>query len=225
MRRPHLVLGGGVGLAGAFALAGLVAAQDANKTGPAPATPATAPAPAAAALPPAVKALTTAATPEEGPPPPKNETAEAPTLEKDDAAPDDTPPPEPLKRPRFAAAVMQASDKLTAQTLRFEAKVGEPVRYLGMVITVRACETTAGDETAPDSVAFLDVQSQPLNTQVQPRQVFRGWMFSSSPSLHPFEHPIYDLWVIACKTSAPVAEAPSAANTPADPAKAADRRS
>jgi hypothetical protein len=35
--------------------------------------------------------------------------------------------------------------------------------------------------------------------------VFRGWMFASSPGLHPVEHPLYDVWLIACKTPAPVA--------------------
>ena len=28
--------------------------------------------------------------------------------------------------------------------------------------------------------------------------VFNGWMFSSSPSITPFDHPIYDVWLIKC---------------------------
>ena len=35
------------------------------------------------------------------------------------------PPPPPPVRPRFQVAVLQAVDKVTAETLRFEAKVGE----------------------------------------------------------------------------------------------------
>ena len=230
MRRLRLILAGS-GLLGGLALAGLVAAQDANKVAPASA-PAIAPvAPAAPGVPPVVttvpttpaaKALANAVTPEEGPPPPKVEAA--PVAKLDEPPPEPAPPPEPLKRPRYAAAVIQAVDKLTAETLRFETKVGEPVRFKGLVLTVRACETTATDETTPDNVAFLDVQSQPLNTATQPRQVFRGWMFASSPSLHPFEHPIYDVWLIACKTTDPVVTAPAAANTPPAPAKAAAKR-
>ena len=27
---------------------------------------------------------------------------------------------------------------------------------------------------------------------------FAGWMFASSPGLHALEHPVYDIWVIAC---------------------------
>jgi hypothetical protein len=226
MRRSHLILGL-AGLAGALALTGLVAAQGTIEPAATPeAAPAAGTAPTVVTVPvaPAAKALSNAVTPEEGPPPPKAETTATPALSADDQPPADQPPPEPLKRPRYAAAVMQAVDKLTAETLRFETKIGEPVRFKGIVLTVRACETTAADETAPDNIAFIDVQSQPLNSEVPPRQVYRGWMFASSPSLHPFEHPIYDLWLIACKTTAPVAEPVSAPNTPAVPDKAAAKR-
>ena len=29
--------------------------------------------------------------------------------------------------------------------------------------------------------------------------VFNGWMFSSSPSIKPFDHPVYDIWLVGCK--------------------------
>ena len=28
--------------------------------------------------------------------------------------------------------------------------------------------------------------------------VFNGWMFSSSPSITPFDHPVYDIWLVNC---------------------------
>ena len=31
-------------------------------------------------------------------------------------------------------------------------------------------------------------------------KIFSGWMFASSPALNPLEHPVYDVWVIDCKT-------------------------
>lgn len=136
-------------------------------------------------------------------------------------ADDDTPdiPTPPLKRPRFTAAVLQATDKITAETLRFEAKVGESVRYKGLIVTLRACETNAPDEDLTDSIANVEVLSQPQGVaggQPPPtRAVFHGWMFASSPSLHAFEHPLYDLWVIACRANAPVTPAAAPAATPA----------
>ena len=33
---------------------------------------------------------------------------------------------------------------------------------------------------------------------------FAGWMFASSPGLNALEHPVYDIWVIACSEVDPV---------------------
>ena len=235
MRRSHLLCGLAAASAAA-ALAGLVAAQD-NKTAPAPpavgaptatAPPATTP-PVVTTPPntPVAKGLATAVTPDEGAPPPKAETTIKPVA-KLVAPPTPKAPTEPMQRARFDSAVLQAVDKITAETLRFESKVGEPVRYKGLILTVRSCETTAPDEAQTDNVAYLDVQSQPISSpghaNAAPRQVFRGWMFASSPALHPFEHPIYDVWLIACKASAPVAPVAILPKSPAAPAKAAAKR-
>jgi hypothetical protein len=118
-------------------------------------------------------------------------------------------PVEPLKRPRFAVAVIQALDKVTAETVRFEAPVNQPVRYKTLIFTVHACETTASDETASDAIAHVEIDNQPKGpeggAQAPTRQVFRGWMYASSPGLNLFQHPIYDAWLIACKTVTPSA--------------------
>ena len=29
--------------------------------------------------------------------------------------------------------------------------------------------------------------------------VFNGWTFSSSPSLRPIDHPVYDIWLVSCE--------------------------
>jgi hypothetical protein len=114
-------------------------------------------------------------------------------------------PVEPQKRPRYPVAVIQALDKVTAETVRFEAPVNRPVRYKSLIFIVRACETTAADEAAPDAIAHVEIDAQPPapdGQQAQPaRQVFRGWMYASSPGLNLLEHPIYDAWLIACKAA------------------------
>ncbi len=154
--------------------------------------------------------------PEEAPaalpaaPPPKVEIA--PTeAEKpatvDKKKPADAKPAEPMKRARAPAAILQALDKVTAETLRFEAPIGQPIRYKTLVINVRACETTASDEQVPDSTAYVMIDSQPKpqpgRTAPPAKSVFRGWMFASSPAVNPVKHPVYDVWLIACKTSGP----------------------
>ncbi len=117
-------------------------------------------------------------------------------------------PAAPAPRVRGGAAIIQAIDKVTAETLKFEAPVGQPIRYKTLIITVRACETTAADEEQPDSAAYLTVDSQPKaapgRSAPAARQVFRGWMFASSPGLNPLQHPVYDAWLISCRASAPV---------------------
>lgn len=127
------------------------------------------------------------------------------------------------KRERFNVAVLQAVDKVTAETIRFEAPVGQPVRYKSLILTVRACERTAADEPAEDSIAYLTVDSQPRSQAGRPapggRQVFRGWVYASSPGLNGPEHPVYDAWLITCRTSTPLRTAepsrPSASSAPA----------
>ena len=122
-----------------------------------------------------------------------------------------TKPVEAVKRGRSAVAIMQALDKVTTETMRFEAPVSQPIRYKTLIFTVRACETTAADEVAPDSAAYMTVDTQPkaLPGRVAPpgRQVYKGWMYANSPGLNPLQHPVYDAWLIACKTSSPVAPA------------------
>ena len=115
-------------------------------------------------------------------------------------------PAEPTRRPRYGSAILQAVDKVTAETLRFEAKVGEPIRFKGLVVTVNTCETTAADEDAPDSIAHMQVLSQPEGmASVSAREAYRGWMYANAAAVHPFQHPVYDLWLIACKAQAPSA--------------------
>ncbi len=40
--------------------------------------------------------------------------------------------------------------------------------------------------------------------QAEGVNIFRGWMFASSPALNALEHPVYDVWVIDCKTAVTV---------------------
>lgn len=121
-------------------------------------------------------------------PPPKEQAVEKPIETR-------------TKRPRYNVAILQTLDKVTAETVRFEAAVGQPIRYKNIVLTVRACEHAAGDEPVEDSMAYVSVQSQPKAAPGKPapapRQVFRGWMYASSPALNPLEHPVYDAWLIS----------------------------
>ncbi len=127
-------------------------------------------------------------------------------------------PAEALKRTRSNVAIIQALDKVTAESIRFEAEVGKPVRYKSLIFTVKACENAAPDEAYDDSIVYLTIDSQPRSApgkSAQPaRQAFRGWMYASSPGLNPLEHPVYDAWVITCKAVVPDPGASPKGGTP-----------
>jgi hypothetical protein len=147
----------GVALAG-LGLGGPGSAQDAagNQTGEVAAPP-TAPPPSLAGAPPSEPAPTVAPSVSASANAELNASSNEST---DDDAGTDT-PAAPLARPRYTTVVLQALDKVTAETLRFEAKVGEPVRYKDLVITVHDCETSAANEPPKDSIVHMDVQYQP----------------------------------------------------------------
>lgn len=115
----------------------------------------------------------------------------------------DAAPPAPARRQRRRVAIVEAIDKITAESMRFEVEVGgRPVRFQKtLIFTARACEVSATDEQVSDAVAYLEVTLQPRGViQVnEPRQIFRGWMFASAPAIHGLQHPIYDAWIVGCK--------------------------
>jgi hypothetical protein len=112
-------------------------------------------------------------------------------------------PVAPGRRQRRRVAIVEAIDKITAESMRFEVEVGgRPVRFeKTLIITARACEVSASDEQVSDAVGYLEVSLQPRGViQVsEPRQIFRGWMFASSPAVNGLQHPIYDAWIVGCK--------------------------
>lgn len=119
------------------------------------------------------------------------------------AAPAAAPAATPGRRQRRRVAIVEAVDKVTAETMRFEVEVGgRPVRFQKtLIFTARACEVSAPDELVQDSIAYLEVSLQPRGVlqASEPRQIFRGWMFASAPAVSGLQHPIYDAWVVGCK--------------------------
>jgi hypothetical protein len=113
--------------------------------------------------------------------------------------------PAPPKRTLYTAAVIQVLDKVTAQSLRFEAPLHKFIRYKGLIFLVNTCQTDSSEP--PVTAAHLEIDSQPPAVAGRPQNavklVFRGWMFADSPGPHPFEHPVYDAWLIACRTASP----------------------
>jgi hypothetical protein len=111
----------------------------------------------------------------------------------------------PQKRQRYGDAIIEAVDKVTAENVRFDAPLGKSIRYKGLIYLVKACETSAPDESSPDVIAYVQVRTTPTDgpNPAASKQVFQGWMFASSPGLNPLQHPVYDAWVVACRNPLP----------------------
>lgn len=113
----------------------------------------------------------------------------------------------PKKRPRFGVAIIEALDKISSESVRFEAPIGQPVRYKGLIYLVKACETAADDEPMSDAMAWMTVRTSPVTasngTASKSKEIFHGWTYASSPGLNPLQHPIYDAWVVGCRKPLP----------------------
>ena len=91
---------------------------------------------------------------------------------------------------------IKALDKISAKTTTLKIKIGETVKFENLQIKPLKCKISEFDDT-PDTIAYLQVVdiTQKKNNKVF---IFNGWTFSSSPALRPFDHPVYDLWLVNC---------------------------
>jgi hypothetical protein len=132
------------------------------------------------------------------------------TIPAKDGADDPDQPSPPASAPDVFGVVLGGLDKIAARTAKFEVELAKPIAYNTLVITVYACKTRPPEEP-PESSAFLDIEERkPDGTQ---EKLFSGWMFASSPALNALEHPIYDVWVVSCKTTRPDTATPGGPNS------------
>jgi len=82
-----------------------------------------------------------------------------------------------------------------------------PVVTLGALNKITAklessCQSNPPEET-PESVAFIEVVDYGQTNVAT--EIFKGWMFASSPAISALEHAVYDVWVTDCKMVDPSA--------------------
>ena len=87
-------------------------------------------------------------------------------------------------------------DKVSSKTSTVELKIGKEVEFKNLLIKSLKCENSKFDDT-PEITAYIQVIDK-TNTNNDEVFVFNGWLFSSSPSLKPFDHPVYDIWLMSC---------------------------
>jgi hypothetical protein len=97
-------------------------------------------------------------------------------------------------------ATFSGLDKISGRIITFDVALNETVQFGALQVTPRACYTRPPTETQ-NTTAFVEVDEITLKAEI--RRIFTGWMFASSPGLNAVEHPIYDIWLIDCKTTPP----------------------
>jgi hypothetical protein len=110
-----------------------------------------------------------------------------------------TQPPEDA-RIANPTATFSGLDKISGRIIQFDVALNETVQFGALQVTPRACYTRPPTETQ-NTTAFVEVDEITLKAEI--RRIFSGWMFASSPGLNAVEHPIYDIWLIDCKTTPP----------------------
>ena len=87
-------------------------------------------------------------------------------------------------------------DKISSKNILLKLKNGEDTKYKDLLIKSIKCRNSEFDDN-PEITAYIQVRDL-TNKNKNDVFVFNGWMFSSSPSIVPFDHPVYDIWLVSC---------------------------
>ena len=87
-------------------------------------------------------------------------------------------------------------DKISSKNTLLKIKNGDLVLFKDLSIKSLKCKNSEFDDN-PEITAYMQVTDL-NNSNNDEVFVFNGWMFSSSPSITPFDHPVYDIWLVNC---------------------------
>ena len=87
-------------------------------------------------------------------------------------------------------------DKISSKNILLKLKNGDLIKFKNLSIRSLKCKNSEFDDN-PEITAYLQVKDLKSNNNDEVF-VFNGWTFSSSPTLRPFDHPVYDIWITKC---------------------------
>ena len=87
-------------------------------------------------------------------------------------------------------------DKISSKNTLLKLKNGDLISFKDLSIKSLKCKNSEFDDN-PEITAYIQVTDL-NNSNNDEVFVFNGWMFSSSPSITPFDHPVYDIWLLNC---------------------------
>ena len=91
---------------------------------------------------------------------------------------------------------LKVLDKISSKNILVKIKNGEEVKHKDLIIKSIKCKNSGFDDN-PEITAYIQVRDL-TNKNKNDVFVFNNWMFSSSPSITPFDHPVYDIWLVGC---------------------------
>ena len=87
-------------------------------------------------------------------------------------------------------------DKVSSKTTKLKLIIGEELLFQNLNINILKCQNSKFDDD-PEVTAFMQVIDL-KNKDKDKVFVFNDWTFASSPSIRPFDHPVYDIWLKKC---------------------------
>ena len=87
-------------------------------------------------------------------------------------------------------------DKISSKNELVKLQNGIETAYKDLLIKSIKCRNSEFDDN-PEITAYVQVRDL-ISKNNDDVYIFNGWMFSSSPSLKPFDHPVYDIWLVGC---------------------------
>ena len=93
-------------------------------------------------------------------------------------------------------AVLTILDKVNSQSDIIEIEVGKEYKFKNLSINILKCNNSKFDDD-PEVIAYMQVRDT-VNKDENKVFIFNDWTFASSPSIRPFDHPVYDIWLKKC---------------------------
>jgi len=95
-----------------------------------------------------------------------------------------------------AFAEINVLDKVSSKSSNIKIKIGEAITFQNLEINILKCQNSKFDDN-PEVTAYMQVKDLVSKNKDQVF-IFNDWTFASSPSLRPFDHPVYDIWLKKC---------------------------
>ena len=100
---------------------------------------------------------------------------------------------------KSSQAILIGLDKITAKSTELVIDINKTKKFGPLEIKILKCGKVEVNNKI-DSVAYMQVKDLTKNENEQVF-IFNGWTFASDPSLTPFDHAIYNLQLLNCKSA------------------------